>query len=71
MMVGGWPGIGADAGGAELSEGLGELVAQPLVVLGQFPVAGGGGLQPAQQGGVAAAVAGRHRRPGCPAAEIA
>ena len=34
-------------GGAELSERLGELVAQPLIVLGQFPVAGRGGLQPA------------------------
>jgi hypothetical protein len=42
--VAGWPGcwLGgwADAGGAELSEGLSELMAQPLVVLGQFPVAG-------------------------------
>jgi hypothetical protein len=46
-------------------------VAQPLIVLGQFPVAGGGGLQPAEQGGVAAAVVGRHRRSGCPAAEVA
>jgi hypothetical protein len=45
--LGRWSGIGADAGGAELSERLGELVAQPLIVLSQFPVAGGGGLQPA------------------------
>ena len=44
-------GIGVDAGGAVLSGGLGGLVAQPLVVLGQFPVAGGGGLQPAQPRG--------------------
>ena len=43
--------IGADAGGAVLSGGLGGLVAQPLIVLGQFPVEGGGGLQPAQPGG--------------------
>jgi hypothetical protein len=42
--LGRWPGIGADAGGAELAERLGELVAQPLIVLGQFPVAGGAGL---------------------------
>ena len=28
-----------DPGGAELCEGLGELVAPPLIVLGQFPVA--------------------------------
>jgi hypothetical protein len=46
-------------------------MAQPLIVLGQFPVAGGGGLQPAEQGGAAAAVVCRHRRPGCPAAEVA
>jgi len=46
LIVGTLAGDRADAGGAELSEGLGELVAQPLVVLGQFPVAGGGGLQP-------------------------
>jgi hypothetical protein len=39
--LGRWTGIGAEAGGAELSESLGELVAQPLIVLGQFPVAGG------------------------------
>jgi len=45
--LGRWPGIGADPGGAELAEGLGELAAQPLIVLSQFPVAGGGGLQPA------------------------
>lgn len=40
-----------DAGGAVLSGDLGGLVAQPLAVLGQFPGAGGGGLQPAQPGG--------------------
>ena len=61
----------ADPGGAELSEGLGELVAQPLVVLGQFPVAGVDGFQPAQQGCAAAAVTCRHRRAGSPAAEVA
>lgn len=38
--------IWADADRAELSEGLGELVAQPLIVLGRFPVASGGGLHP-------------------------
>jgi len=69
--LGRWPGIWADAGGAELSEGSGELVAQLLVVLGQFPVAGIDGFQPAQQGGVAAAVACGHRCAGCPAAEVA
>src|SRR5271154_4096569 len=71
LIVGTLARVGADAGGAELSEGLGELVAQPLIVLGQFPVAGGGGLQPAEQGCVAAAVTCRQRRPGCPAAEVA
>ena len=47
LIVGTLARIEADAGSAELSEGLGELVAQLLVVLGQFPVAGGGGFQPA------------------------
>jgi hypothetical protein len=40
-------GVEADADGTELPKGLGELAAQPLIVLGQFPVAGRGGLQPA------------------------
>jgi hypothetical protein len=39
LIAGRGSGIGADAGGAVLSEGLGELAAQPLIVLGQFPVA--------------------------------
>ena len=34
LIVGTLAGVGSDAGGAELSEGLGELVAQPLIVLG-------------------------------------
>ena len=64
LIVGTLARVGADAGGAELSEGLGEPVAQPLIVLGRFPVAGGGGLQPAEQGGVAAAVVCRTGVPG-------
>ena len=48
--------------GAELPEGLGELMAQPLIVLGQFPVPGRAGLA-TEQGCVAAAVAGRYGVP--------
>jgi hypothetical protein len=47
LIAGTLAGAGADAGGTELPEGLGELAVQPLIVLGHFPVAGGGGLQPA------------------------
>jgi len=36
LIAGMLAGVGADAGGVELPEGLGELVAQPLIVLGQF-----------------------------------
>jgi len=46
LIVGRLVRIGADADGAELAEGLGELAAQPLIVLGQFPVAGGGTPEP-------------------------
>ena len=67
VLARGWAG----AGGAELSEGLSELVAQPLVVLGQFAVAGVGSFQPSQQGCVTTAVVCRHRRARSPAAEVA
>jgi hypothetical protein len=47
------PGIGADAGDAELSGGLGELVAEPLIVLGQLLVAAAAcsRLNPGVEGG--------------------
>jgi hypothetical protein len=60
-VIGGLAGVSGDA---ELAEGMGEVAAQPLIVLAEFPVAGVGGFEPAQQGCVGAALAARHRRLG-------
>ena len=49
-------------GGALIAEGVGELSAQPLVVLAELTVACLRGLEPAQQGGVGGALSGRDGR---------
>jgi hypothetical protein len=54
-----------------LAEGVSELPAQPLVVLGQFAATGVGDFQPVQQGRVGGALTGRHGGGRCPATVIA